>query len=136
MPALQVRDFPATLYDELRRYAAANHRSIAQQTIIAVEEMLAAVETPALSDDVPEQNCLQAFGNGPTSSRRLGASWAFGRTVSEECIQRRRRIFADFDAIDWRGAPSTTEDIVAFISEGRNERIDRILASVDSPDFD
>lgn len=41
MPALQVRDFPATLYDELKEYAARNHRSIAQQTIIAVEEMLA-----------------------------------------------------------------------------------------------
>ena len=37
MPALQVRDFPATLYDELKEYAARNHRSIAQQTIIAVE---------------------------------------------------------------------------------------------------
>ena len=41
MPALQVRDFPATLYDELKECAARNHRSIAQQTIIAVEEMLA-----------------------------------------------------------------------------------------------
>lgn len=40
MPALQVRDFPATLYDELKECAARNHRSIAQQTIIAVEEML------------------------------------------------------------------------------------------------
>ena len=29
------------LYDELKEYAARNHRSIAQQTIIAVEEMLA-----------------------------------------------------------------------------------------------
>ena len=35
MPALQVRDFPATLYDELKECAARNHRSIAQQTIIA-----------------------------------------------------------------------------------------------------
>ena len=37
MPALQVRDFPQDLYDELRDYAERNHRSIAQQTIACVE---------------------------------------------------------------------------------------------------
>ncbi|MFR7404423.1 MAG: hypothetical protein ACLUW6_07415 [Coriobacteriaceae bacterium] len=47
MPALQVRDFPATLYDELKECAARNHRSIAQQTIIAVEEMLAEASSPS-----------------------------------------------------------------------------------------
>ena len=47
MPALQVRDFPATLYDELKECAARNHRSIAQQTIIAVEEMLAEASAPS-----------------------------------------------------------------------------------------
>lgn len=40
MPALQVRDFPEELYEQLRTYAAANHRSMAQQTIIAVEQMI------------------------------------------------------------------------------------------------
>lgn len=40
MPALQVRDFPDDLYEGLKEYAAQQHRSIAQQTICAVEEML------------------------------------------------------------------------------------------------
>lgn len=40
MPALQVRDFPQDLYDGLKRCAEAEHRSLAQQTIQAVEEML------------------------------------------------------------------------------------------------
>lgn len=40
MPALQVRDFPEELYEELRNCATRNHRSIAQQTIEAVELML------------------------------------------------------------------------------------------------
>ena len=40
MPALQVRDFPEELYEELRAYAEANHRSIAQQTIACVENEL------------------------------------------------------------------------------------------------
>lgn len=41
MPALQVREFPDELYDELKEYAASQHRSMAQQVIVAVEQMLA-----------------------------------------------------------------------------------------------
>lgn len=41
MPALQVREFPDELYDELKEYAASQHRSMAQQVIVAVERMLA-----------------------------------------------------------------------------------------------
>lgn len=40
MPALQVREFPAETYELLKDYSAAHHRSMAQQTIVAVEEML------------------------------------------------------------------------------------------------
>lgn len=40
MPALQVRDFPEDLYGRLKVYAEKNHRSVAQQTIVAVEQML------------------------------------------------------------------------------------------------
>lgn len=40
MTALQVRDFPTELYEELRAYASANHRSMAQQTIAAVAQMI------------------------------------------------------------------------------------------------
>ncbi len=45
MPALQVRDFPQELYQELKDYAAVNHRSMAQQTIAAVSQMIHG-ETP------------------------------------------------------------------------------------------
>ena len=44
MPALQVRDFPEDLYEELRAYAQRQHRSIAQQTIVAVQDYLAEKE--------------------------------------------------------------------------------------------
>jgi hypothetical protein len=40
MPALQVRDFPADLYEKLRESAKREHRSIAQQTIVAVDSFL------------------------------------------------------------------------------------------------
>ena len=64
MPALQVRDFPATLYDELKECAARNHRSIAQQTIIAVEGMLN--EAPARLSAYP---CSWARMASATGSR-------------------------------------------------------------------
>lgn len=135
MPALQVRDFPATLYDELKEYAARNHRSIAQQTIIAVEEMLAA-EASMSSNDSQKQSCVQTFGRAEVPLCKLEGQWPFKRTVSEERVRRRQQLFADFDLIDWKGAPSAPEDIVAFINESRNERTERIMASVNSPDFD
>lgn len=37
MPALQVRDLPADLYEKLRERARQEHRSVAQQTIVAIE---------------------------------------------------------------------------------------------------
>ncbi len=40
MPALQVREFPEELYEELRAYAALHHRSMAQQTVAAVDRMI------------------------------------------------------------------------------------------------
>lgn len=76
MPALQVRDFPATLYDELKECAARNHRSIAQQTIIAVEEMLSEASAPSsaragrgLSQD---SECAPSSGAGNEFSAPFG----------------------------------------------------------------
>ena len=40
MTALQVREFPQKLYQELKDYSALHHRSMAQQTIAAVDEMI------------------------------------------------------------------------------------------------
>jgi hypothetical protein len=135
MPALQVRDFPAMLYDELKEYAARNHRSIAQQTVIAVEEMLEAAESTMQFGGLEERDRMQKFGRGEMPHRHLQQVWPRSRTVSEERIRQRRQILANFDMIDWKGTPSTPEDIVAFVNEGRSERIERIMAAVDSPDF-
>ena len=40
MPALQVRDFPADLYEELRIYAAEESRSISQQVVVIIKDFL------------------------------------------------------------------------------------------------
>ena len=63
MPALQVRDFPEELYEQLREYAAANHRSMAQQTIIAVEQMIS-------SRPVAQENNKSVIFNFETEKKR------------------------------------------------------------------
>lgn len=42
MPALQVKDFPNDLYEDLRKCAAAQDRNISQQTIHVLREFLQA----------------------------------------------------------------------------------------------
>ena len=42
MPALQVKDFPSDLYEELRECAARQDRSISQQTVHVLREYLRA----------------------------------------------------------------------------------------------
>lgn len=40
MPLLQVRDFPADLYEKLSKMALADNRSIAQETIVLLKKAL------------------------------------------------------------------------------------------------
>ena len=40
MPLLQVRDFPEDLYEKLARIAETDHRSIAQETIVLLRDIL------------------------------------------------------------------------------------------------
>lgn len=60
MPALQVRDFPADLYEDLKRFAAREHRSMAQQTIKAVEDMLRREDVNTHDANVIEFDSLAA----------------------------------------------------------------------------
>jgi len=56
MTALQVRDFPQELYGQLRERAHAEHRSISQQTIVAIEAYLnGRYGLPALVSEEDEQ---------------------------------------------------------------------------------
>ena len=137
MPALQVRDFPATLYDELKEYAARNHRSIAQQTIIAVEEMLAEAsalrqepfpfDADRLSRPAPRNGDIQLASAGVAK----GSFWQERGAIEESRAQRRQQIFANFDELNWKSKTLTTDEIVALVREGREERTDRIMASLD-----
>ena len=116
MPALQVRDFPATLYDELKECAARNHRSIAQQTIIAVEEMLSEASAPSsaragrgLSQD---SECAPSSGAGNEFSapfERGVVGLREGRAARAARSRKRQQLFEECDEIPWKGGGLSTE---------------------------
>ncbi len=45
MPLLQVRDFPADLYQQLKELAESERRSIAQQTVVLIRDALVESES-------------------------------------------------------------------------------------------
>lgn len=79
MPALQVREFPAEVYEQLKDYAAVHHRSVAQQTIVAVEEMLQ--RGLRLQPQPEERQPVQESAPGP--SQRLARREAILRRADE-----------------------------------------------------
>ncbi|MFR1638443.1 MAG: FitA-like ribbon-helix-helix domain-containing protein [Eggerthellaceae bacterium] len=88
MPALQVRDFPDDLYEQLKAYAASQHRSIAQQTIVAVEQMLEAADA-------------QHYWDGH-DLHRLGAPALLDFDTEAKRavrIEKRKELFAEIDKL-------------------------------------
>lgn len=144
MPALQVRDFPTPLYEELKACATANHRSIAQQTIIAVEEMLASPMTPKFDGQLQQNDKSQILLSdlSAESLAQIRPVPFAGRESSierEGRIAKRKQLFSEFSKISWIDKPVSTEDIVTLAREGRDSLTDRVWLSLDplqAPDLD
>lgn len=60
-----------------------------------------------------------------------GSFWQERGAIEEARAQRRQQIFANFDELNWKCKTLTTDEIVALVREGREERTDRIMASLD-----
>ena len=60
-----------------------------------------------------------------------GSFWQERGAIEESRAQRRQQIFANFDELNWKCKTLTTDEIVALVREGREERTDRIMASLD-----
>ncbi len=80
MPSVQVKDFPQPLYDELKAYAEMKHRSMAQQLIVAAEQMLHGVAKPE-AHECAITSALDSEGQ-----------------AKEERIARRQALFSRMDA--------------------------------------
>lgn len=111
MPALQVRDFPQGLYDELKLSAARDHRSIAQQVVALVDGALHA-PMPAAPRHV---------------ARVTAGDFAFDTEAErQERIRRRKEIFARLDAnpVTMPSDFPSPAEIVRAIRDDKEEELD------------
>ena len=120
MPALQVRDFPDELYERLRVFAAANHRSIAQQTISCVESTLS--RSGQSSDvDIPP-NMKDASRRARAVDPWVSALETEPSAAAQERLAKRRASFEAASAISWRGQKPTPDEIAHMVRKERESR--------------
>lgn len=111
MPALQVKDFPTDLYEELRVCAQSQDRSISQQTTHILRAYL---RTYRWSDDGVERFAQPA-------SRRAHGS-APNADTPEMRAERRRRLLAEIDALPKFEVPDDFPSAAELVREMRDER--------------
>ena len=102
MPALQVRDFPEELYQLLRERAKQQHRSISQETVIAVQRHVASqpeASTSLLSQQVYESD-----------------------EIKQERLERKRAAFKRLAALPKIILPADFPSSVELVRELRDSR--------------
>ena len=142
MPALQVRDFPQDLYDELRDYAERNHRSIAQQTIACVESEIRrskAMAERGAENGYTEKSIPAAIHEAAMRARSVDPfGWVGAFQVEgEEAREARsakweelRKLFADL-AGRWSGPLPACDELAQAVRGERDARTDSIMMNVE-----
>lgn len=119
MPALQVRDFPDDLYEQLKDYAASQHRSVAQQTIVAVEQMLAEARTEH---------------DGAASSRGRACIIHFDTEAERQArIAKRKAIFDEIARMPKMDIPDDFPSAVEILHQAREERDRSLFKAIGLP---
>lgn len=113
MPALQVRDFPSPLYEDLREYAAANHRSMAQQTIEAVHQMIQGASSSSSQAFLPASKMESAVEIQVRMAKREGVL----QRAAKRRSQREKKL------------PSPAEMLAEARTE-RDEQLDHVIAEI------
>lgn len=130
MPPLQVRDLPQELYEDFKRITELEHRSLAQQTIVALEYYL---ENHEVRDGkVVEIERTPAAPTPFVPFERDGITYMVDPNETPE--QRKARLEALFERINKLPKLELPDDfpsVVDIIREEREARTDRILAAVE-----
>ena len=128
MPALQVKDFPQDLYDELKACASKEDRSISQQTVHILRDYLRAYRQWANRSDwevVPKSS--EAYR--PYYERTMT-----GRETEEAerqaRIEKRKKIFAEIDAFPHVEIPEDFPSPAELVRQGREERDNQIFEAL------
>lgn len=128
MPALQVKDFPPDLYEELRECAAQQDRSISQQTVRILREYLQAhrriARVEAVEKTVPAPSC--SLKVGACSSCALLPNDPLGEVGMHALIERRKKIFEKIHALPQLEASDGFADSAELVRQMREERDRRL----------
>lgn len=120
MPALQVRDFPEDLYEQLKECAVREHRSIAQQTVAFVEQGIRQYQGDYYWDGQTLHRPPQVLDFDTEEKRKAR-------------IEKRRALFAELDKLPRIEVPDDFPDTVELIHQMREERDQQIAEACGIP---
>ncbi|WP_139651575.1 hypothetical protein [Raoultibacter phocaeensis] len=123
MPALQVKDFPSDLYEELRECAAAQDRNISQQTVHVLREYLRAYRRGGNSATWTVRPAVEQ-PEAPTRAKSRAEETA------EERIARRKKVFEEIDAMPKFEVPDGFPEPAELIRQMREERTEQIMSAL------
>ena len=118
MPALQIREFPPDVYEELKTCAEEEHRSISQQALAIIEEFLA--------ERKRQQEIAAAVDRAvplPPKPWEPGyRAYQRSEAARKERLERRRAVFSSIDAREPFKVPDGFPSIEEIVREMRDER--------------
>ena len=114
MPALQVKDCPAEVYERLRECAARENRSISQQTVTILEEHLGMR---------PKSNASMASMSTESRHGRNRPRYLYSNEQDDgvDYAAKHRAVFAELEKLPPIPITDSTQDIAAFIAQMREE---------------
>lgn len=118
MPALQVRDLPPQVYEDLKACAEEEHRSIAQQALVAIEDYLARRKREKEVQAVVDA----AIPSVPKPWEPGYRDWQRSRAAAQARLERRREVFARIDARTPFDVPDDFPSVEEIVREMRDER--------------
>ena len=128
MPPLQVRDMPQELYDSFKHITELEHRSLAQQTIVALEYYLENHEIRG--GKVVEKSAVRPQPFVPFE--KDGVTYMVDpNETPEERKARLEALFARIEALPKIELPDDYPSVVDIIREEREARTDRILRALE-----
>lgn len=122
MPALQVKDFPPDLYEDLRACAAADDRSMSQQTVHVLRDYLSAWRRIG---ERPEWEVRAVASESAASCRYTGGE------DRETRIERRQKVFEEIDVLPKVEIPTGFPEPASLVHQMREERNSQIVPGLE-----
>ena len=118
MPALQVRDLPPQVYEDLKTCAEEEHRSIAQQALVAIEDYLARRKREKEVQAVVDAGIPPV----PKPWEPGYRDWQRSQAAAQARLERRREVFARIDALPISKDPEGFPSVAELIREDMDSR--------------